>query len=363
MMSEEEHISELIDRYLSGSASPEEQQHLLDQAAQDPALAREIDERKRLLDALNVYGDFAELKGKLNEIHQGINVAKLKKETRLEQSGKRMPPFLTLLAVAASVSLLVVISSLYFSGFFNQEHADYTQLMNMESSASDKSKEDATVADSCTVAAVQSIVRCSGTCFALSRDGYLVTNYHLVKETDSVYITNLSEPVLRYAAVTVAYDQRYDIAILKIEDKRFNGFGKIPYTLSNKYSQLGEQAFTLGYSKSDIVFADGAISSLTGFAEDTLAYQVTIPVNPGNSGSPLIDNNGEILGIISGKHSREAGATYAIKSSYILQMIDQLKKDSLNSPVILPSKNLLQYKKRTEQVRLISPLIFRVEVY
>ena len=137
----------------------------------------------------------------------------------------------------------------------------------------------------------------------------------------------------------------------------------MPYTIKKDFSDLGEDVFTLGYSKNDLVYGDGFISSSTGFREDSSAYQVSIPVNPGSSGSPLIDSRGELIGIISGKHSQDEGATFAVKSSFLLSALDSVKADkSLKTP-ILSKRNDINGYKRTTQIKKLHSYIFKVEVY
>ena len=203
----------------------------------------------------------------------------------------------------------------------------------------------------------------SGTCFSISSNGYFITNYHVVNGVDSAFITHKNDSDLKYMVRVVYRDFKNDLAILKIDDPKYISSGIVPYTFKRKLSDLGEYVFTLGYSKQDVVFGEGSVSSLSGFNEDSTAYQVSVPVNPGNSGGPVINGDGELIGMITGKNFRKDGATYAIKSDYILSVIDSIQKDTIKVKPVISKINHLRGKKRSDQVKAIQPFIFKVEIY
>src|SRR5437764_704090 len=75
-----------------------------------------------------------------------------------------------------------------------------------------------------------------------------------------------------------------DLAILKVIDTSFKKINSLPYYIPRTTSELGEQIFTLGYPKEEVVYGEGYISAKSGYSGDTTAYQISISVNPGNSG-------------------------------------------------------------------------------
>ncbi len=125
---------------------------------------------------------------------------------------------------------------------------------------------------------------------------------------------------------------------------------------------MGEDVYTLGFPKDDAVLGEGYVSSKTGHAGDTTAYQVSIPVNPGNSGGPLLDNRGNVIGVISAKEYQVDGAAFAVKSKYILEALNAIPQDSLGKRAVL-KKSPLQGLNRTKQIDMIQDYVFMIKVY
>ena len=104
-----------------------------------------------------------------------------------------------------------------------------------------------------------------------------------------------------YKATIAASDKQNDLAILKIQDADFPGFGTIPYGLKSSMCEVGETVWALGYPLTNLMgeeikFTDGKISSRTGFQGDISMYQISVPIQPGNSGGALFDNRGGLRG-------------------------------------------------------------------
>lgn len=197
-----------------------------------------------------------------------------------------------------------------------------------------------------------------GTGFAISNDGYIATNYHVVKDAKKIIINTSKNK--NYIAYTVAFDPKSDVAILKIEDKNFT-FGKkqIPYAISNASSLLGSRIYSIGFPKDDIVYNEGYVSCETGFEGDENAYQLEISANPGQSGAPILDKNGIVIGILSGKQSNSYGTTYAVRAQAINELIYKLPKAN---KIKLSKYSLLKNKERTEQVKLIKQYVVAINV-
>jgi S1-C subfamily serine protease len=201
-----------------------------------------------------------------------------------------------------------------------------------------------------------------GSAFALNNKGYVLTSYHMVKDADSVFIqNNLTE---RVHVSLIAADPRLDLAILKVENKDLVKNWQVPFSIKDKPGDVGEKVFTLGYPRKDMVYGEGSVSSLSGYSNDTSMYQISIPVNPGNSGGPLLDENGNIIGVVRSKVAGAEATGFAVKSGEILNMISFIP-DSTKAELSLQKgkKNQLRNLKRTEQIKKINPYVFNVLVY
>lgn len=200
----------------------------------------------------------------------------------------------------------------------------------------------------------------TGTGFAL-RDGYIVTNYHIVDEAKSIFVQGIKgDFTVKYKATIIATDKYNDLALLQISDNRFNGFGIIPYNVKTSVSDVGEDVFVLGYPLTstmgdEIKLTTGVISSKTGFLGDVSLYQISAPLQPGNSGAPLFDNKGNLIGIVNAKHEEAENVGYAIKTSYLKNLIE-----SSISTSILPNINQIAGLSLPEKVKSLKNYVFMI---
>jgi len=188
-----------------------------------------------------------------------------------------------------------------------------------------------------------------GTCFVINNQGYLLTNYHVISGAKSVKIKGIGgDYTTPQGADVVAFDVDLDLALLKLQDKTIK-FDSIPYSFGAENNQQGVETFVLGYPLTtsmgnEIKISEGIISSNSGYKGSISQYQFSAPVQPGNSGSPLFNDKGELLGIINAKLSGAEGAGYAIKSQYIpvfLKLIENVQVHhgkSKMSTLTLPEK-------------------------
>lgn len=203
----------------------------------------------------------------------------------------------------------------------------------------------------------------SGTGFAISTNGLIVTNHHVI-ENAKVINVEVTQVGLRktFDAEVVLSDQRNDLAVLQIKDESFTKFDDIPFTFKNDVSDMGTNVFTLGYPLIStmgeaIKLTDGLISSKMGFQGDISSYQLSVPIHPGNSGGPLFDYDGNLIGVVNAKHLGAENATYAIKSNYLVNLMELLP-----NPPVLPKNNTLKNSSLSEQVKTIENFVFLIKI-
>lgn len=204
----------------------------------------------------------------------------------------------------------------------------------------------------------QSSGKSSGTGFFVSSNGYIITNNHVVEGARNIKVTKVNgDSYKKYNAKVEVSDKQNDLAIIKITDPSFSSIGSLPYTFKFMAANVGEDCFVLGYPLvstmgTDIKLTNGVISSRTGFNGSVSEYQMSAPVQPGNSGGPLFDKNGNIIGVVCAKHTGAENAGYAVKASYIRNLVELLPQN-----INFPQTNQLAGKTLPKQVELASKAV------
>ena len=200
----------------------------------------------------------------------------------------------------------------------------------------------------------------SGTGFALT-NGYIVTNHHVVDGANSIIVMGVNGNSTQYKAKVVGVDKNNDLALIKIEDYRFSGFSKVPYAVRNRQCEVGEDIFVLGYPLTtymgdEIKLTNGIISSRSGYQGDVSSYQISAPVQPGNSGGPMFDKNGNIVGIVNAGIPGAENVGYAIKTSYLFNLVDAVSTRS-----IIPQNNTVSGSTLADKVRQVKNHVFFIK--
>lgn len=155
-------------------------------------------------------------------------------------------------------------------------------------------------------------------------NNHIVTNYHVINGARSISVKGINGDFSRsYEATVVASDKDNDLAILRLNNVTISN---IPYGVSTSPVEVGQEIFVLGYPMTDtmgdeIKLTNGIISALSGFQGSPNNYQISAPIQPGNSGGPRFDNNGNVIGIVVAKHTQADLASYAIKISYLEKLM------------------------------------------
>ena len=194
--------------------------------------------------------------------------------------------------------------------------------------------------------------------FLADARGYIITNAHVVDHAKNLIVENKKGE--QFFAKPVYTNAVNDLAILKITDTSFKKVNNLPYTFQKTSADLAEPIFTLGYPREEVVYGEGYLSAQSGYSGDTASYQISISVNPGNSGGPLINRNGEIIGVISSKETNADGVVFAIKSRNIYDALKEVKKEKRDT-IKLSSTNLLKGLSRAQQIKKLEEFVYKVK--
>ncbi len=203
-----------------------------------------------------------------------------------------------------------------------------------------------------------------GTGFLINKNGYILTNHHVIENAKTITITGIKgDFTVPFTAKVVASDRLNDLALLKIESKLVT-FETPPYTLSNsKEVKKAERIFALGYPMqnfmgSEVKVTDGIINSLTGFQQSISEFQISAALQEGNSGGPLFNSNGMLIGIVSAKIRSDVAdqVGYSIKSNYIKYFLEESGITQFSK-----TTNTLEGKSLSEQVQILSNFVYIIK--
>lgn len=212
-------------------------------------------------------------------------------------------------------------------------------------------------------------ISATGSGFVLHEQGIIATNAHVVENESNIDITiSTANGKNTYKSKVLLKDEINDVALLKIVDNEFSSFGDLPYKISEN-AEIGESVFTIGFPLNSVMgnnikVNNGIISSNTGIADDIRHYQISVPLQPGNSGGPLFNENGDIIGITSARLDGNAIGTsvqnvnYAIKSAYVLNLIKMLPE--FEKPI---GNSSLNGKDLKEKIRLLKNYVCLITVH
>lgn len=171
----------------------------------------------------------------------------------------------------------------------------------------------------------------TGTGFLVTHSGYLVTNHHVVKGASKVRIHTAMGLL---DAEVVRADEMSDLALLKVAGT----FDALP-VVSSRRARLGATVGTVGFPNPSLQgfspkLSKGDISSLSGIQDDVRQFQISVPVQPGNSGGALFDERGNVVGVVVAMLDQKAAldssgtlaqnVNYAVKSSYLLSFLEAI---------------------------------------
>jgi len=214
----------------------------------------------------------------------------------------------------------------------------------------------------------------NGSGVIISKSGHIITNHHVIKDAEKIEVEfMLDDELQKFNAEVVQVDKTNDLAVLKIFDMNFDGVSEPPYNFKFRGSDVGTKVYAFGYPMAlgtitmgaltvmgkEIKVTDGIISSKTGYDGNITTYQITAPIQGGNSGGPLFDEQANLIGINSSGIRKYIAdnVAYSIKTSYVSNLLDVLPKS-----IELPSSTKLKSLPLTEQIKEISKYVVLVKV-
>jgi serine protease Do len=367
-------LLEAVERYISGGMNPDERVYFEGLRKSNPDIDQMVVEHTFFLQQLNRFDETRKLKHTLNEVHIDLSEKGSISSPRLEgrervfylfNRYKRTAAIAASIAGITAIAISTLVSSVSPNKAASSQDIQYLQgainaLANQNQvQASEIKQVKAAINDPATKAAITFTK--GGTGFLIDVRGYLVTNAHVVKNATDVAVQ--SNDGKEYAATVSYVDVERDIAILKISDNSFKSPASLPYAIRNKTGDIAEPIFTLGYPRNDIVYGEGYLAAKTGHNGDTLSCQIGIAANPGNSGSPILNRNGEVIGVLSARQTSAEGVVFATKSKYIFTILAQLQKtDTSAARIKVPVTSRLKGMDRTRQVDKIREFVYMVKV-
>ncbi len=366
-MNNDVHLIEMVERYLRGEMSEEEIILFKELRRNNPEVDQMVVDHNFFINQMERYGEREQLQSTLHEVHarlvQDGTIQKSSGKSKLVYLWQRSRKTITVAASIAGITALAI------SGIITSltPKTDKAQIENLgrkidilEKNQNSTRRELSDVKNKIEIPAMPA--KFGGTGFMIDTRGYLITNAHVVNQAEKVTVQNRSGVEL--SAQTIYFNDSMDIAILQIVDSLYKSSPSLPYGIRRKASaDLAEPIFSLGYPREEIVYGEGYLSAKTGFNGDTLSCQLSISANPGNSGGPVLNKEGDVIGVLSTRQKTADGVVFAIKSSNIYRAVEQLKTDSTAPRIKLPAHSSIRTLDRSQQVKKVEDFIYMVKGY
>ena len=371
-MMDEIKILEAVERYIQGQMSPDERVYFEQLRKSNPEVDQLVVEHTFFIQQMNHFDAAKKLKGSLNDIHIDLAEKGLIKSPNLKGKTKVVYLFNRYKRTATIAACIAGITAIAISALFSSVSPGKPAIRELQELSRDinelknyNQKQDREISN------VKNKIdspnmpppityKTGGTGFLIDAKGLLVTNAHIIENAQNIVVQNSKGVDLN---VSIVYtDHLRDVAILKIIDTAYKAPAALPYSIKKSTADMAEQVYTLGFPRNEIVYGEGYLAAKTGFNGDTLTCQIAIAANPGNSGGPIINRNGEVVGILSARQTTAEGVVFATQSKYIYNALSELQKDTAFKGIKIPATSSLKGLDRMQQVKKIADHIYMVKV-
>jgi serine protease Do len=352
-----EQLHELLELYSLDLLENSDKAAVEELLANDPQVRKQLNEHLAFIRLINH-------KAKKDLIHEQLTLIRKENRTTLHRLNDglsfHLKKYWKTASVAASVACLA--SLLTFSIVKNKydsllisNNENLTKVANAVAIVANNNKEVIKKVKNASVQPVGDLKQ-SGTCFAITNNGYAITNAHVVNSSKDIYVYTADD--VAHRANVVSLDAELDIAVLKIDeaDFKFSAQG-IPYGFDVQSNNIAERVFTVGYPKNSIVYSEGYISSEFGRNDDSSRYQMMLPSDPGVSGSPVFNAKGNVVAVINSRESRGSSTTYALKAKKLNDFLKGI--EDLN----ISRNNSLNNLSRAQQIKRVKNYVYIVKIF
>lgn len=362
-------LLEAIERYLDGGMDANEKAYFEELRKNTPELDLMVVEHTMFLHQMENFSDSKNVKLSLQEIHtkliatgelnEGGATTTKTKVVNIWNKYKKV----TAIAAAVGGGIAIMISGMF--SYYNNTTPDITrlgvQLKQQQNQIAALSNEIIK-----SKIPIKAEIKGGGSSFLIDAKGYLITNAHVLDGATSASV--FTETGKEYNAIIAYKNNDNDLAILKIEDEDFVPLKSLPYSIKKTNADLGDEVYTIGFPnfpRTDVVYNVGYLSSAKGYNGDTATCQIQMSANHGNSGGPVFNKKGEVIGVLSTKLLKSDGVSFAIKSKNIYQLVDDYKKaDSINTIGLkLNSLSTINNEERVTQVKKVESFVYMVKAY
>ena len=361
-------ILEAVERYIEGGMTPDERMYFENLRKSNPEIDQLVVEHTFFMQQMNRFDRTKKFKSLLSETHLTLaekgSIHSLKPQSKskiinLFHRYKRTAALAASIAGITALCISVLISSVTPVSQKNDIALLNMQIKAIKNQNQQQNREINNIKNNIQVT-TPIVYKTGGTGFLIDPQGYLVTNAHVIRNAKNIAVQNSKGKDLHIKVVYI--DVERDLAILKITDTAFKAPLSIPYSIKKTSAEIAEPIYTLGFPRNEIVYGEGYLAARTGFNGDTLTCQIAIAANPGNSGGPILNSNGEVVGILSAKQISAEGVVFATQSRYIHQAMQELQKDTAYQRIKLPAASSVKGLDKTQQVKKIRDFVYMVKV-